>query len=375
MLTAAQAVFHKRGGDLRFHEAVRRRFEVGHCVSASSGRAALSLTLRAMRDLRPARDEVCLPAYTSFSVPSAVVNAGLKVSLYDVDPETLGPDLVSLERAISTRTLCIVVCHLYGYVADVEEVSLAARRVGCFVVDDAAQAMGAKIRGRWAGTMGDAGLFSLSRGKNITAVEGGVVVTDSLELAQALIRIELGHKSLKEDLATVVRAGALFALLPPRLYWIPQRLPGLKMGVSIFNPRFESRRLGKVQAALALRALDRLEEINRGRIRTAARLMQALAPLSQIKISRPLDGTQSVFLRLPVRCEEGNYSGAPELGVVRSYPCPLSEIEGLRPHLRGPKESFSGAKTMAKEIWTVPTHGYVTDCDIDRTVRLFRGAS
>jgi perosamine synthetase len=61
---------------------------------------------------------VLLPAFTSFSVPSAVVNAGLKVSLYDLHPRTLAPDPVSLEKAMNHKTLCVVACHLFGYPLD-----------------------------------------------------------------------------------------------------------------------------------------------------------------------------------------------------------------------------------------------------------------
>lgn len=149
----------------QFREEVCRYFDVKHAFFASSGRASLAQLFKAMAKLRPGKDQVLLPAYTSFSVPSAVVKAGLKVALYDVDPETLSPDINSLKNVVSSSTLCVVVCHLYGYPCDMDAVRGALKGSEIFLVDDAAQAMGARYKGAWVGTLGDAGLFSFSRGK------------------------------------------------------------------------------------------------------------------------------------------------------------------------------------------------------------------
>ena len=113
-----------------FNQEICTRFGVRHALTISSGRAALSLLFQALQTLHPERDEVVLPAYTSFSVPSAVVSAGLKVSLYDLEVPTLSPAMSSLEQALSDRTLCIVVCNLYGYPCNMDVIrTLAASRV------------------------------------------------------------------------------------------------------------------------------------------------------------------------------------------------------------------------------------------------------
>ena len=80
-----------------FRQDIRRTYGVRHVFLVSSGRAALSILLQGLHSLNPDRDVVALPAFTSFSVPSAVVNAGLRVALYDVDPETLSPALTTAE--------------------------------------------------------------------------------------------------------------------------------------------------------------------------------------------------------------------------------------------------------------------------------------
>src|SRR6266540_2238536 len=116
-----------------FKDEICRYFGVKYCFLASSGRGALSLLLSALHKNSPEKNEVAIPAYTSFSVPSAVVHAGLKVSLYDLDSKTMSPDEESLRKTITGNTLCIMACHLYGYVADMNVIISAARSSGTLI--------------------------------------------------------------------------------------------------------------------------------------------------------------------------------------------------------------------------------------------------
>lgn len=157
-----------------------------HAFALGTGRAALSVTLQAMRRLAPARDVVLLPAYTSYSVAAAAVHAGLLVRLYDLDPATLAPRMEDVTAQLDDRVLAVVACHLFGYPVPTGALRDLCHGAGAMLVDDAAQAMGARSADGLAGTTGDAGLFSLARGKNITAVDGGLVVTDDDALAAAV---------------------------------------------------------------------------------------------------------------------------------------------------------------------------------------------
>lgn len=136
-----------------------------HWVFTNSGRAALSSVLMALHARRPECDEVIIPAYTSYSVPAAVVRAGLKIRLCDVETDTLGLDPRILLQSITSRTLCIVAHHLYGLPCRMAAVSEIARTRGLSLIEDAAQGMGITCEDQAGGTRGDAGIFSLSRGK------------------------------------------------------------------------------------------------------------------------------------------------------------------------------------------------------------------
>jgi len=153
----------------RSTEILRRQVGGRHVYFISSGRAALTLLLRALQKLSNRR-EVVIPAYTCFSVPSAVVRAGLCIRLCDIDPKTLDLDHNALPRLDLGKVLCIVSSGLFGLPSDLVTLEEIARDYGTFLIDDAAQCLGAMLGERLCGTFGDAGFYSLGRGKNITTM-------------------------------------------------------------------------------------------------------------------------------------------------------------------------------------------------------------
>lgn len=352
----------------RFRDQVAARFGKKHVHLYSSGRGAISAALRALHARTPERDEVVIPAYTSFSVASAVVHAGFKVRLYDVDPETLSPVPESLEAALGDASLCLMVCHLFGCPADMDLAQRLAEKHSVPLFDDAAQAMGATWNGKQVGTFGDIGLYSLSRGKNISAVDGGILVTADADIAHILEEQAPEEPDFQGKVKLGLMALALCFLLHPRLYWIPNSLPFLKLGESHFDPDFDVTALTPFQTGLAARMLRRLDRINAGRKSVAAKWMKAVEGRT---FPRLPDGADPVWLRLPV-LDADNVSVLKEYGVVESYPTGLHEIEALKPYLAVDGE-YPGAEAVARSLLTLPTQTYVTDGDIDHVARLLNG--
>jgi perosamine synthetase len=344
-----------------FRKDICQYFGVRNCYFASSGRAALSLVLQSLHRLDPKRDEVLLPAFTSFSVPSAVAHAGLKISLYDLDRATLSPDIESLRMAVNDRSLCMVVCHLYGYPCDMDNVMQVADQFGLPVIDDAAQAMGATFAGQPVGTFGEAGLFSLSRGKNISTVDGGILVTNSPRIAAELERRKLAPVGIDKHLSLVFRSAVLSIMLHPQLYGIPAKISSLKLGASFFNPEFPENRLTSFQAGIGRRMLRRLKSINASRRLKAALLARELS--SQVILPQIVPTADPVFLRLPVYVSNAAAAARINRGIVRSYPAPLNEIDPLKPFLAN-QGTFPNAANLSRQIVTLPTHRYLNAADI-----------
>jgi dTDP-4-amino-4,6-dideoxygalactose transaminase len=156
---------------------------VRHCIGVGNGLDALHLILRAL-DIG-VRDEVIVPAHTFIATWLAVSYCGAVPVPVDIDEETLTISPRQIEKAITDRTRAIMPVHLYGQCADMDTVCDGARQYKLHVIEDAAQAHGARYEGRRAGGLGVAAGFSFYPAKNLGAFgDGGAVTTDSDVLAQ-----------------------------------------------------------------------------------------------------------------------------------------------------------------------------------------------
>jgi dTDP-4-amino-4,6-dideoxygalactose transaminase len=155
------------------------------CIGVANGTDAIELVLAAL-GIGPG-DDVIVPANTFVATAEAVVTVGASPVFVDVDPNTLLMTPEGLEAAVTPRTRAVLVVHLYGQVADMRGIKAVADRAGVAIVEDAAQAHGARFDGRPAGSFGVAATFSFYPGKNLGALgDGGAIVTDDATLADTI---------------------------------------------------------------------------------------------------------------------------------------------------------------------------------------------
>nr|CAI59976.1 putative 2-deoxy-scyllo-inosose aminotransferase [Streptomyces tenjimariensis] len=159
----------------RFAEAFARYHQAPHCVSVDHGSSALVVALEAL-DIGPG-DEVIVPVMTWVAPVSAVLRVGALPVVVDVDPETGCMTPEALRAAVSDRTKAAIVVHLAASVADVDGIRAAVDEAGIKLIEDCAQAHGARWRGRPVGTFGELGAFSFQVGKVLAGGEGGAVIT------------------------------------------------------------------------------------------------------------------------------------------------------------------------------------------------------
>jgi perosamine synthetase len=390
----------------RFEQELKEYFGVRHCFLVSSGKAAFTLILLALKELSPDRDEVLLPAFTCYSVPSSVVRAGLRIRLCDQRPDNFDFDFAQLLTAVfgapaaqagahgadwqsvhatvvaaSTgnplkRILAVVPTHLFGYPADVAKLRNLIRDPRIAIVEDAAQAMGEATAERKAGTLGDVSFFSLARGKAFSAVEGGVILTDRNDLAEALNRLVGGlpRYGLLSRLKLIFMATALMLLMHPRLFWIPRGLPFLKLGETLFETDFPILKMSSFQAGLTKnwqRKLEKLREIRKSKVNRWIDILEADGKHGSVFArSRSL-----ALLRLPLRVSNEKKraallreSATMGLGIMPAYPTSIDAIPELRGKIDEGK--FPVAERRARELVTLPTHGYLTESDMVAVGRL-----
>jgi dTDP-4-amino-4,6-dideoxygalactose transaminase len=158
---------------------------VAHAVGVNSGTSALHLALLAA-DIGPG-DEVVTSPFTFVATVAAIFYTGARPTYADVDPRSFTIDPAKIEAAITPKTKAIMPVHLYGQIADMDPILDIARRRKLLVIEDAAQAHGARYKGKRAGSLGQLGCFSFYPGKNLGAYgEGGAVVTNDANLADAI---------------------------------------------------------------------------------------------------------------------------------------------------------------------------------------------
>ena len=350
-------------------EELRRYFGVRHVFLVSSGKAALTLILTALSSLS-SRRRVLIPAYTCFSVPSAIIKAGLEVSLCDIDPKTLDFDFQSLQQSLDHDTLCVVPTHLLGLPSDVDRVKSLCQGRKIFVVEDAAQAMGVKDKDRVLGTVGDVGFFSFGRGKNVTCGSGGAVVTNSDNVAAAIqaFHARLESEPLGRLLRNVFEIIAMHILINPKIYWLPSGLPFLRLGETKFSLDFPVCRMDALRAALLSHWEQRLGWANSVRRHTSLGVMKGLMP--QVDVIRKSSHQHTTYLRLPILLESKNakeeicrLSQRLGLGISPLYPTAIQAIPELEGTLA--RTICPAASLVAERLVTLPVHPFVRQKDRD----------
>ena len=238
-----------------------------HSIAVTSCTTALHLSLAAL-GFGPG-DEAIVPAFTWIATANVVEHLGGKVVFCDIDLNTLNLDVKDAARKISPRTKAILPVHLFGLSADMNQVMELARNHNLWVVEDAACGFGSTYQGRHVGTFGDTGCFSFHPRKAITTGEGGMITTQSNELAEKLRRLR-DHGAAMTDL---------------------QRHMGARPYLLADHPDAGyNQRMTDLQAALGAAQMDRAQAIVSERQRLAAIYDDAFAKLPWLKTPVHLAG-------------------------------------------------------------------------------------
>lgn len=163
-----------------FEEAYAKFQDVPYCLTTTSGTTALEICMQAL-DIGPG-DEVIMPPFTFFATASAVSRMGAKPVFVDID-DTWNIDVELIEAAITPNTKAICPVHFSGRICNMDRINEIAKKHNLYVIEDACHSWGASWNGKAAGILGDCGVFSFQAFKNLTAGEGGAMVTESVDIA------------------------------------------------------------------------------------------------------------------------------------------------------------------------------------------------
>lgn len=365
-----------------FQQEICDHFGVKHVFFLSTGRAAMVVLLQVLSEISGGqKDQVIIPSYTCFSVPSSIVKAGLKVRVCDINPCTLDYDYDKLSQFDFSRVLCIMPANLYGIPNDLQRLEAMAAKYGLYLIDDAAQSMGAKLAGQFSGTFGNAGIFSLDKGKVITSMNGGIIVTNTDEVAQGIMSKIHGLKSptLIWSLSEVVKLFIYSIFLNPSRYWIPAKLPFLSLGSTVYTTDYPITKYNKLLCGIAVNLFKKLDEINRIRKANGQYYMEALRNIPWLSLPEIQENISPIYLRYPILVTEKKEREriAQELvrlglGVSESFPSSIVDITELRSELFEWDINNHGGRTVASQILTLPTHPYVTIDDMEAIIQVIK---
>jgi dTDP-4-amino-4,6-dideoxygalactose transaminase len=318
-----------------FERAFAKYVGARECVGVSNGTAAIQLALQACGV--GAGDEVVVPANTFFATAEAVSTAGATPVFVDCDPVTYNIDASRIEAVITPRTRALLPVHLYGQPADLDAVFEVAERHNLFVIEDAAQAHGARYKGRRVGSLARAGCFSFYPGKNLGAYgEGGAVVTDDAEVARRL-RMLRDHGSEQKYRHEIVG----------------------------YNFRLEG-----IQGAVLGVKLKHLDEWNALRRRHAARYRELLSPLAAsgaLALPSEADYAEHVYhlfvIQTAARDALQRFLSAAGVQTGIHYPVPVHLQPAYAAH--GHREGdFPNAESQSRRVLSLPMFAELTEHQI-----------
>lgn len=323
----------------RFAEVVGSRFAIG----VGSGTDALFLSLKALGIGDTPGDEVITTTFTFYATVGAIVTAGARPVFVDVlDDCNIDPD--KIEAAITPNTKAILPVHWSGKICRMDEITEIAKRHDLAVVEDACHAITATYKGRFAGSFGNTGCFSLHPLKNLNVWgDGGIVCTQSENLADTL-RLLRNHGLSGRDTCE------MFA----------------------YNSRLDT-----VQAVVADHLLDKLPTVTQKRIEHSIAFDAALSDIPGVTIPpRDTDHIKQVFHIYPLRFERRNklkaHLEANGVDAKIHYPVPMH----LQPAARKygyTAGDFPMAEAIANSTLSLPVHEFITSEQQDRVVELIAG--
>jgi dTDP-4-amino-4,6-dideoxygalactose transaminase len=279
-------------------------------VPVDRGREAICLALRAL-DVQ-ASDEVVLPSYVCTSVLDAVLHAGATPVFADID-ETLHVTTRSVEAVLTANTRCVIVPHLFGNTAPVDEIEAMLQARGIALIDDAAQGLGAQRGGRPVGSFGEFGVVCGGPGKPIAGPAGALLLMNDPELHHSAMRNEIPWES----------SGRIVRRMLEFWFWRRFRRYTVLLGIfaerllgSRAEPTCEPHRASNLDASVLCDQFDRLRELANRRMLNARRLAEALTPLGWQILTEFSE--EALALKLTILLPP---SGPDRARVLRAFAC------------------------------------------------------
>jgi len=368
-----------------FEEQFANYHYMDHAVATSFGRMAFYYVLQAL-DFPP-QSEIIFPAVTFWAVPEIARQAGLSPVFVDVDPLTFNIETTQIEEAITESTRAIVATHLYGRPCNMTAIMAIAEKHNLTVIEDCAQAVGARYRGRLVGTFGIASFFSFQMLKGINTYGGGMVMTNN-----AIIASRVYDQARSEPLQTTRDLALRFAAgLVSRVAISPKGFSfwgfPIQAAASVFGhydlskyiwekirplttfPRAYRQRYSNAQAILGTRALAKLDQFNARSRAYATYYTQGLANCRSIKAQAPDEDVDNVYYQYCVYVSDPGRVSRRAIRRGIDFETTHVDVCSSLPLFEDFAAHCAGAELTAKAL-QLPVYSRLRDSDVERVLRV-----
>jgi len=360
-------------------------FSTSETLFYASGTAALAAAVKAaLIDAGKPEGieaEVILPAYGCPDLVSAVVCAGAKPVLVDLQADMPWLDLTLLAAAVNVKTVAIIGVNLFGIAERWSQLRALAIKAGVVLIEDSAQYFpGINEQENW---QGDLVIFSFGRGKPVSLLGGGAVYARKEGLCELLPKGQIAPVSLKQQIIFPLKATLYNAMISPWLYWLPQSLSFLHLGETRYHALYDIKAMDPVRKELLAVNISRYQNDNKAAQSSVkiSKMLHSMANIINLPVAcaAPDSGTgwhpdQRRLLRYPILVDAGvrdllfQKLKQMGLGVSIMYPASLPEIEGLALLFAG--QEYPQAKAFASKLITLPTHAGVCAKEIEKIATL-----
>ena len=377
---------------LKLDDEIAELLGIPQPILCCSGTAALIIALKTLAENNP-RNTVIIPAFSCPLVVMAIAYCGLKVKLCDTAHNSFDFNFEQLASIADKNTLVIISTHLGGKCADVVRAKQIADAVGCFVIEDAAQSLGATIEGKSVGLTSDIGFFSLAAGKGLTSYEGGVLYSKDANLHKKMAEMAKESQPFKPlwEIKRSIELLGYFLFYRPSLlryvYGLPHR-KAIKNNdwVTALGERFDTKvpmhTLGKWRQNIAANAASRLPDYFKKTAKQAVKRIKILEEIPNLIVIKDNYNSKGVYpfimLLFPsqITRDTALENLTPlGLGASRLFAYPLNEYDYLKSCLSSADlepNQFPVAKDFSKRLLTMSNSLWLEDAQFHRIIEVMK---
>ncbi len=331
-----------------FEQAVAQFVGVKHAVAVSSGTAGLHLLMRAIGIQNG--DEVIGTPFSFIASTNCIVFERARPVLVDIDPNTWNIDVGRIEAAVTPKTKAVIPVDVFGQIPDMDAIGAIASRHGLRVIEDSAEALGSRYKGRMAGSLADAGIFGFYPNKQITTGEGGIITTDNDEIA----RLCFSMRNQGRDTG---------------MGWLSHERLGYNY------------RLSDIACAIGIVQMRRIDDILAKRARVAAWYRRRLADESRVSMQKPSPDCDMSWFVFVVKLAD-DYTEQDRADIIEklrgrgigcnNYFAPIHLQEFYKREFGYKEGDFPICERVAARTIALPFHGGLTEAEVDEVCATFK---